>query len=591
MAEKDAVTAVPLEATNTPNTRGKKVQEAQLENPVRPDGIPAMDEKQALAAAAAGGYEIDAFINEMEAELEAAGGLKTGFFQLKFSDPRYFTWVIVAFASMGGLLSGLDQSLISGANLFLPNDLGLSDRQNSLVNSGMPLGAVGGALILGPANEWYGRKGAIIISTILYTIGGALEAGAINFGMIVCARVILGLGVGLEGGTVPVYVAETVERRLRGNLVSLYQFNIALGEVLGYAIAAMFLKVPGNWRYILGSSLVFSTIMFLGMLFLPESPRYLMLKGRTLDAYKVWKRIRGIEHADSREEFFIMKASVNFEQTAVTESARNKRFPFLDFITVPRCRRALVYANIMILLGQLTGVNAIMYYMSVLMTQIGFDDQQSTYMSLVGGGSLLIGTIPAIFLMEKFGRRFWANAMLPGFFIGLVIIGASYQIDLATNPKGAEACYLIGLILYMGFFGCYACLTWVIPSEVYPTYLRHWGMVTSDALLFLASFVVTYNFTAMQNAMTRTGLTLGFYGGIAVIGWFYQLLFMPETKDKTLEEIDQLFEKPTREIVGENVRNVSRSMANFFTGRWGRESEAEALAAAQEDKLSVSEKN
>lgn len=182
MAEKDAVTAAPVEPVNSPNTHGRKLQEAQIENPVRAEGIPAMDEKQALAAAAAGGYEVDAFINEMEAELAAAGGLKTGFFQLKFSDPRYFTWVIVAFASMGGLLSGLDQSLISGANLFLPDDLGLTARQNSLVNSGMPLGAVGGALLLGPCNEWSGRKGAIIISTILYTIGGALEAGAINFG-------------------------------------------------------------------------------------------------------------------------------------------------------------------------------------------------------------------------------------------------------------------------------------------------------------------------------------------------------------------------------------------------------------------------
>lgn len=407
--------------------------------------------------------------------------------------------------------------------------------------------------------------------------------------MIVGARVILGLGVGLEGGTVPVYVAETVERRLRGNLVSLYQFNIALGEVLGYAVAAMFLKVPGNWRYILGSSLVFSTIMFVGMLFLPESPRFLMHKGKTLEAYKVWKRIRGIEHADAKEEFFVMKASVQHEQTVVSESARNKRFPWMDFITVPRCRRALIYANIMILLGQLTGVNAIMYYMSTLMNQIGFNDEQSNYMSLVGGGSLLIGTIPAIFLMEKFGRRFWANAMLPGFFIGLIVIGVSYQIPLETNLRGAEACYLLGLILYMSFFGCYACLTWVIPSEVYPTYLRSYGMVTSDALLFLASFIVTYNFSAMQDAMTRTGLTLGFYGGIAVVGWFYQLLFMPETKDKTLEEIDLLFEQPTRELVAENLRSCTRSTANFFTGRWGQgggaDARAVAAAAAEEEKL------
>ncbi|ROV98137.1 hypothetical protein VPNG_08588 [Cytospora leucostoma] len=564
----------------------KKLQEAQVENPIRAEKIPAMDETQALAVSQAGGYEIDALINEMEAELEAAGGLKTGFFHLKFNDPRHFTWVIVAFASMGGLLSGLDQSLISGANLYLPGDLGLDTRQNSLVNSAMPLGAVGGALILGPCNELFGRKMAIIISTILYTIGGALEAGSINFGMIVAARVILGLGVGLEGGTVPVYVAETVERKVRGNLVSLYQFNIALGEVLGYAIAAMFLRVPGNWRYILGSSLVFSTIMGIGMLFLPESPRFLVHKGKTLEAYKVWKRIRGIESQEAREEFFVMKVSVQHEQQVVSEGATNKRFPWMDFFTVPRARRALVYANIMILLGQLTGVNAIMYYMSVLMNQIGFDDEKANYMSLVGGGSLLIGTIPAIFLMEKFGRRFWANAMLPGFLVGLVVIGVSYQIPITTNLPGAEACYLIGLILYMGFFGCYSCLTWVVPSEVYPTYLRSYGMTTSDALLFLASFIVTYNFSAMQDAMTRTGLTLGFYGGIAVLGWFYQVLFMPETKDKTLEEIDLIFQRPTREIVAENVKNTSRAFANFFAGRWTEKSRVQAAASVQEDKLS-----
>lgn len=174
----DAVTPAPVE----PTMSKKKLQEAQLENPIKPNNIPAMDEAQALAVAQAGGYEIDALINEMEAELEADGGLKTGFFHLQFSDPRHFTWVIVAFASMGGLLSGLDQSLISGANLYLPVDLHLTTEQNSLVNSAMPLGAVGGALILGPCNEWFGRKMAIIISTVLYTIGGALSAGAMNYG-------------------------------------------------------------------------------------------------------------------------------------------------------------------------------------------------------------------------------------------------------------------------------------------------------------------------------------------------------------------------------------------------------------------------
>ncbi|KHO01627.1 Major facilitator superfamily domain, general substrate transporter [Metarhizium album ARSEF 1941] len=456
-------------------------------------------EAEALEVARAGGHRVDALLGEMEQELEACGRLKRSFFHLEFKDSKHFTWLLVAFASMGGLLSGLDQSLISGANLYLPKDLGLTPRENSLVNSGMPLGAVGGALILSPANEYFGRKGAIYLSLVLYTVGAALEAGAMDFGMIVAGRVILGLGVGLEGGTVPVYVAETVERRIRGNLVSLYQLMIALGEVLGYAVAAIFLRVPGNWRYILGSSLVFSTVMFGG---------------------------------------------------------------------VPRARRALVYANTMILLGQLTGVNAIMYYMSVLMNQIGYEAEKANYMSLVGGGSLLLGTIPAVFLMETCGRRFWAIMMLPGFFIGLVLIGIGYQINIETHTMAAEGCYLAGLITYMAFFGSYACLTWVVPSEVYPTYLRSYGMTTSDALLFLASFIVTYNFTAMEQVMTRTGLTLGFYGGIAVLGEIYQVFFMPETKNKTLEEIDMVFQRPTVDIVRENWSGVKENITDLCHGRF-----------------------
>ncbi|KAJ0382057.1 hypothetical protein COL922a_013303 [Colletotrichum nupharicola] len=547
--------------TLAPKISGKHNPDGQNEAHVEnlQTALPGLNEKDALAVAQAGGWEVDALIDSLERELEAAGGVKKGIFDLEFSNTKYFTWLIVAFASMGGLLSGLDQSLISGANLFLPGDLGLTDRQNSLVNSAMPLGAVGGALILSPCNEYLGRRMSIIVSCVLYTIGAALCAGAMNFGMIVSARVILGMGVGLEGGTVPVYVAETAERRIRGNVVSLYQLNIALGEVLGYAIAAMFLHVKGNWRFILGSSLLFSSIMWaannrVGMLFLPESPRFLMHKGKTLEAYKVWKRIRGTSTPEAREEFFIMKVSVLDEQQVVAEGAKNKRFPWMDFFTVPRARRALIYANIMILLGQLTGVNAIMYYMSILMQQIGFNDEKATYMSLVGGGSLLIGTIPAVMYMEKFGRRFWANTMLPGFFVGLVIIGASYQIPTTTNTTGAVACYLVGLALYMMFF------------EVYPTYLRSYGMTTSSGLLFLSSFIVTYNFTAMQEAMTRTGLTLGFYGGIAIIGWFYQLIFMPETKNKSLEEIDLLFEKPTSEIVAMNMKDIARGLSSICGG-------------------------
>ena len=144
-------------------------------------------EFEALELVRAGqAHEIDALVEDMERQLKESDGGRYGhgFFTINFANPKHFTWMLVMFASMGGLLSGLDQSLISGANLYLPTDLGLNSRQNGLVNSGMPLGAVGGALILSPTNEFFSRKWAIIIAIMLYTVGAALEAGSINFGAV-----------------------------------------------------------------------------------------------------------------------------------------------------------------------------------------------------------------------------------------------------------------------------------------------------------------------------------------------------------------------------------------------------------------------
>lgn len=293
------------------------------------------------------------------------------------------------------------------------------------------------------------------------------------------------------------------------------------------------------------------------MVFLPESPRFLMHKGRIAEAYTVWKRIRGFSTFEAKDEFLGMTQAVAAENDMQTNT---KKFAWMDFFTNGRARRAIIYANAMVFLGQFTGVNAIMYYMGVLMSKIGFDQRKSVFMSLVGGGSLLIGTIPAVLYMEKFGRRVWATVTLPGFFIGLVLVGIGYQINLDTNRAAAEGVYLTGIILYMTFFGSYACLTWVVPSEVFPTYLRSYGMTTADANLFLCSFIVTYNFTRMMESMSRIGLTLGFYGGIAFVGWFYQLIFMPETKNKSLEEIDELFSKPISVIVRQNLKGVRETV-------------------------------
>ncbi|VEU22173.1 DEKNAAC103190 [Brettanomyces naardenensis] len=346
----------------------------------------------------------------------------------------------------------------------------------------MPLGGVAGCILMSPLNELVGRRTSVIGSCLAYSLGAGLCAGARSVHMLFAGRFILGIGIGLES-VVPAYVSECTPFAYRGNMVSLFQFNIALGEVLGYAIAAIFVDVKGGWRFILGSSLVFSTVLFFGLFFLPESPRYLLHKGEVGLAYGVWQRLRDMNDPENKLEFLEMMESL--KQQEESERYLNKRLVWLDFFTKPRCRRSIIYANIMIILGQLTGVNAVMYYMAKLMENIRFSSKDSVFMSLVGGGSLLLGTIPAILYMDYCGRRFWANAMLPGFFVGLVFVGVGYLIPVAKTA--AKAVYLIGVILYMGFFGSYSCLTWVIPSEIYPTYLRSYGMTSSSGLLFLCS--------------------------------------------------------------------------------------------------------
>ena len=483
--------------------------------------------------------------------------LMTFEFELHLKNKKHMVYLLGAFSAAAGLLSGVDQSIISGASIGMKDDLNLEPDQASLVSSLMPLGAMLGSIIMTPLNEYFGRKMSIIISCIWYTIGAGLCAGSRSYGMMYAGRFLLGIGVGIEGGCVGIYISESVPAEVRGNLVSLYQFNIALGEVLGYAIAAIFYEVHGGWRYMVGSSLVFSTALMIGMLFLPESPRYLIHKNRIGEAYDVWKRLRDINEQKSKLEFLDMRQASYQEQEA--KATESKARLWTDLFRIPRNRRALVYAVIMVGLGQLTGINAVMYYMSTLMGQIGFDTKNSVFMSLVGGGSLLLGGIPAILWMDRFGRRAWALNIV-GFFIGLVFVGVGYllPIDTPTHLMAAEGVYLTGIILYMGFFGSYACLTWVLPSESFDLRTRSIGMSICSTFLYLWSFIVTFNFNRMQNAMTYTGLTLGFYGGIAFLGFFYQILFMPETKDKTLEEIDDIFSKPTRVIVKENVVGMKK---------------------------------
>eukprot|EP00871_Galdieria_phlegrea_P000420 jgi/Galph1/1379/GphlegSOOS_G72.1 len=462
---------------------------------------------------------------------------------------RYMTLILGVFASIGGFIFGMDQGVISGALLFAPQDLSLTSGQESMVTGFMPLGGVLGATIGYPLNEWLGRKLSIIIACLFYTVGGILQADAQNFGMILSGRIILGVGLGLECTACPVYISESCTKRWRGGLVSLYQFMICFGLFCAYIVAAIFVHVPGNWRYMLGSTLVFSSILLIAMLTLPETPRWLMRKGRSAQSYKVWSIVRGFDTEEEVMEFIIMRRTVKRE----LEDSKD-RYVIMDLLRVHRCRHAAIFGTIIAILCQFSGINSINYYMATLMHEVGFGRVHAVYSSMIGSGTLLLFTIPAIYFMDRMGRRPLWLSLLPGVLVGCFIIGFSFR---ASNIHIEEGIYIWGIITYYMFWGSgMGPYAWVLGSEIYPTYIRSEGMALVTWWTYVGNFITTYCFTRMKTAMTAPGMFIGFYGGFVVIAWLYAMFMMPETKDKTLEEIDELFSMTMPELARHNWGNV-----------------------------------
>ncbi|KAK4526884.1 hypothetical protein GAYE_SCF29G4802 [Galdieria yellowstonensis] len=501
--------------------------------------------------------EIDKELQRLRGESEKLSGFSFRTHTFFKGGGRHMTLILGIFASIGGFIFGMDQGVISGALLFAPKDLSLDTGQVSMVTGFMPLGGVLGATIGYPLNEWLGRKISIIIACLFYTVGGILQADAQNFAMILSGRIILGVGLGLECTACPVYISESCTKRWRGGLVSLYQFMICFGLFCAYIVAAIFVHASGNWRYMLGSTLVFSSILLIAMLTLPETPRWLMRKGREAQSYKVWSIVRGFDTEEERREFFVMRKTVERE----LEESRN-RYVIMDLVRVHRCRHAAIFGTIIAILCQFSGINSINYYMATLMHEVGFSRVHAVYSSMIGSGTLLLFTIPAIYLMDRMGRRVLWLSLLPGVLVGCFIIGFSFR---ASNLHVEEGIYIWGIITYYMFWGSgMGPYAWVLGSEIYPTYIRSEGMALVTWWTYVGNFITTYCFSRMKRAMTAPGIFIGFYGGFVTIAWFYAMFMMPETKDKTLEEIDALFSMSMPDLAKHNWENVKKTVDDLL---------------------------
>jgi len=475
---------------------------------------------------------------------DAAGGLGA-----KKYKPLVY---IVAFtAALAGLLFGLDIGVISGALKFIAKAFSASTLQQEWVVSSLLFGAVGGTLISGIISKKYGRKNTLLIAAVIFSLGALLSSISTSIGILIGCRVFLGFAVGMASFTAPLYLSEIAPRGIRGALISMYQLMITIGIVCAF-LSDTFLStyfkfhgiVGGHWRIMLGILIIPSMIMFIGVFFLPKSPRWLMLKGRKKAARRVLSKIRNTE-----EEIAI-------ELEEIEENLEEKQNGWAMFKVNKNFRKAIFLGIGLQLIQQLTGINVVMYYAPKIFQAAGFGSSaEQMWGTVLVGVVNVLATFIAIAFVDRWGRK-------PIMYTGFVIMGISMCIVGIAMPSHAELAAAAGHIptrafisiagiftFIIGFAASAGPIIWVICSEIYPLAGRDFGITCSTATNWIANGIVGLTFLTMLKGLGAT-TTFLIYGGVEVIFIIFFILWVPETKGISLEKIAEnlLAGKPLKKI-------------------------------------------
>ncbi|GAA1807670.1 sugar porter family MFS transporter [Planosporangium flavigriseum] len=425
-------------------------------------------------------------------------------------------------AAIGGFLFGYDTGVISAALLYLGPAFHLSDPLKQVVVASLLLGAIAGVLVAGPLVDRFGRRRMLMVAAAVFA-AGALTAGfATHVSVLIAARFVLGVAIGTASLVVPTYIAEMAPRAIRGRLVSLQQLMITVGIFISYLVGYAFAP-SGGWRWMLGLAVVPAVVMLAGLVGLSESPRWLLTRGREAEARAVMLRTRSPREAE--EEIAEIRRMTEVE----------RRLTFRDLLT-PQLRPAILLGVAIAATNQLVGVNAIIYYTPTLLTRSGFGPA-AAILSTVGIGLVnMIVTIMALLLVDRIGRRPLLLIGTVVLVLDLIFLGALY---LLPAQAGAVRWFLVGaLCVYIAAFAASLGLgIWLINSEIFPTEVRGkaagFGTVTHWGLDFLISLTVLTTISML----TATGL-FWMYAVFGILGFIYLYRRLPETKGRSLEDIE-----------------------------------------------------
>jgi SP family galactose:H+ symporter-like MFS transporter len=439
------------------------------------------------------------------------------------SDVKPFVYVATGIASLGGLLFGYDSGVISGAILFVKNQFSLSATMEEIVVSVVLIGAIAGAAAGGALTNRFGRRRPLIWAGIIFTVSSVGTAFAPTVGWLIAARVVSGLGIGLASFISPMYIAEMVPARVRGALVAVNMLAITSGIVIAYLVDYAF-SSTNNWRYMFGLAAIPSVALVIGMWRLPDSPRWLISKSKIEQATRILKRAR-------------ISSDVDPEIAGIRESLGKKGTGGKAGLLQPSLRMAMIVGLGMAVFQQITGINTVIYYAPTIFKFAGIKAAGSAILA----GAALTGVmwlfhILSIFLLDRVGRRPLLLIGVAGQVIGLAILGAAFQFQQFASIKSYVA--IGSLLIYVASFAMgLGPIFWLIISEIYPLEIRGPAMSFVTVTNWCANLLVAVTFLSLVAFMGRAG-TFWLYGLLAICAWIFFYRLVPETKGKTLEQIE-----------------------------------------------------
>jgi len=468
----------------------------------------------------------------------------------KWHGPKML-WYSIGLCAIGAATQGWDQTGSNGANLTFRDEFGLGEQNErnewivGLINSIIFLTAgLIGAFIVDPLNKYLGRRGEIFVTALCLTATPIGSGFAKSWEGLFAARFIMGIGIGAKNATVPIYSAEMAPHRIRGALVMFWQLWVVIGIFLGFC-ANVIVKDTGRiaWRLQLGSAFIPSFILGVGIFFCPESPRWLMKHGKLAQGFQSMNRLRAHPIIAARDYYY--SYVIYQEELRVAGGAGYFR-RLADCFTVPRIRRANYGASTVMLAQQMCGINIISFYSSTIFSQAGYSDTEALYASLGYGAVQVVFTIPTLFLIDTKGRRTLCLITFPFMCVFLLAAGLSLLNDDPSVARGARIGPVV-LFVYLFTIG-YSLgegpVAFQYSAEVFPTIQREQGMAWAVCINNTFAGVLSLTFPRMTSVMTPTG-AFGFYAGLNLIAWFMIFCFVRETKQLTLEELDQVFSVPT----------------------------------------------